>query len=249
MIKFFRKIRYDLMNQNKTTKYFKYAIGEIILVVIGILIALQINNWNTNRKLKLKENQILNEIVNSIDNDTKLYKDIFDLRLERKKNGIDSLLLYIGNNKSIKDNLFMKLLSQSGTDIKVRFDSGPYDALKSSGFDIIKNDSLRAKIINAYEIELPAYSGFVESYNNEKNPEIIDYKQNIIESYVTIDNTDQTWRFRRRPKFENVLKNQEFLELLNLENQKYYHYQSRLKSLKRVLNQVKSQILTELDND
>jgi len=50
MIKFFRKIRYNLMSENKTGKYFKYAIGEIILVVIGILIALQINNWNENRK-------------------------------------------------------------------------------------------------------------------------------------------------------------------------------------------------------
>ncbi len=49
MINFFRKIRYDLMEKNKTGKYLKYAIGEIILVVIGILIALQINNWNTNR--------------------------------------------------------------------------------------------------------------------------------------------------------------------------------------------------------
>jgi hypothetical protein len=46
MIKFFRKIRYDLMEKNKTGKYLKYAFGEIILVVIGILIALQINNWN-----------------------------------------------------------------------------------------------------------------------------------------------------------------------------------------------------------
>tara|TARA_R110002051_G_scaffold313163_1_gene388974 strand:- start:6431 stop:6565 length:135 start_codon:yes stop_codon:yes gene_type:complete len=44
MIKFFRKIRYDLMGKNKTGKYFKYAIGEIVLVVIGILIALSINN-------------------------------------------------------------------------------------------------------------------------------------------------------------------------------------------------------------
>jgi hypothetical protein len=50
MIKFFRKIRYDLMEKNKTGKYLKYAIGEIVLVVIGILIALSINNWNENRK-------------------------------------------------------------------------------------------------------------------------------------------------------------------------------------------------------
>mgnify|MGYP003642309183 CR=1 FL=1 len=57
MIKFFRKIRQNLLMENKTGKYFKYAIGEILLVVIGILIALQINTWNENRKLdEIKEN-------------------------------------------------------------------------------------------------------------------------------------------------------------------------------------------------
>ena len=52
MIKFFRKIRQNLLMENKTGKYFKYAIGEIILVVIGLLIALQINNWNEEKKLE-----------------------------------------------------------------------------------------------------------------------------------------------------------------------------------------------------
>jgi|TARA_R110000737_G_C14509985_1_gene473452 hypothetical protein len=46
MIKFFRKIRQNLVSKGNTGKYLKYAIGEIILVVIGILIALSINNWN-----------------------------------------------------------------------------------------------------------------------------------------------------------------------------------------------------------
>jgi len=46
MIKFFKKIRFDLMDKNKTGKYLKYAIGEINLVVIGILIALQLNIGN-----------------------------------------------------------------------------------------------------------------------------------------------------------------------------------------------------------
>ncbi len=55
MIKFFRRIRYDLMEKNKTGKYLKYAIGEIVLVVIGILIALQINNWNERRKALIDE--------------------------------------------------------------------------------------------------------------------------------------------------------------------------------------------------
>jgi len=52
MIKLFRNIRQNLLNEGKTTKYFKYAIGEIILVVIGILIALSINNWNVSRITK-----------------------------------------------------------------------------------------------------------------------------------------------------------------------------------------------------
>jgi hypothetical protein len=52
MIKFFRKIRQNLLSEGKTVKYLKYAIGEIVLVVIGILIALSINNWNENQKKK-----------------------------------------------------------------------------------------------------------------------------------------------------------------------------------------------------
>ena len=59
MIKFFRQIRYNLMQTGKTGKYFKYAIGEILLVVIGILIALQINNWNEGRKTQSQEQVIL----------------------------------------------------------------------------------------------------------------------------------------------------------------------------------------------
>ena len=59
MIKFFRKIRFNLMSENQTGKYFKYAIGEIVLVVIGILIALGINNWNEHRKDLEKELNII----------------------------------------------------------------------------------------------------------------------------------------------------------------------------------------------
>ncbi|MFK5879442.1 MAG: DUF6090 family protein [Flavobacteriaceae bacterium] len=70
MIKFFRKIRYKLVETNKTGKYLKYAIGEIVLVVIGILIALSINNWNENRKTKLKSQVYINKLVNDLVIDT-----------------------------------------------------------------------------------------------------------------------------------------------------------------------------------
>lgn len=59
MKKLFRKIRQNLVMENKTGKYFKYAIGEFVLVVIGILIALQINNWNEYEKAKTKEVYVL----------------------------------------------------------------------------------------------------------------------------------------------------------------------------------------------
>ena len=62
MIKFFRKIRQQLLTQNKFTKYLLYAIGEIILVVIGILIALQVNNYNEAKKQELKTKEILTKI-------------------------------------------------------------------------------------------------------------------------------------------------------------------------------------------
>ena len=69
MIKFFRHIRYNLMNQNKTAKYIKYAIGEIILVVIGILIAVQINNWNTDRLEKIEVANFLEQIETELESD------------------------------------------------------------------------------------------------------------------------------------------------------------------------------------
>jgi len=62
MIKFFRKIRQNLLLEGKTSKYFKYAIGEIVLVVIGILIALQINNWNEERKAAEKSELLLKQV-------------------------------------------------------------------------------------------------------------------------------------------------------------------------------------------
>jgi len=66
MIKFFRKIRQDLLSKGKTGKYFKYAIGEIILVVIGILIALSINNWNEKRKERKLEKELVGVLITDL---------------------------------------------------------------------------------------------------------------------------------------------------------------------------------------
>jgi hypothetical protein len=66
MINFFRKIRRKLADDNKPLKYMRYAIGEIVLVVIGILIALSINNWNEAQKSKLIETALLKDFKKGI---------------------------------------------------------------------------------------------------------------------------------------------------------------------------------------
>ena len=66
MIKFFRKIRQDLLRDNKIGDYLKYAVGEIVLVVIGILIALSINNWNESRKNDLEQALLVKNIIEDL---------------------------------------------------------------------------------------------------------------------------------------------------------------------------------------
>ena len=82
MIKFFRNIRRRLLRENRFTKYLLYAVGEIILVVIGILIALQINNWNENRKEQRKaaqlHEQLYNELVRTQDIYIKVHQNLDD---------------------------------------------------------------------------------------------------------------------------------------------------------------------------
>ena len=66
MIKFFRKIRQQLLTENKFKKYLIYAIGEITLVVIGILIALSLNNWRESVKLKTTERYLYSDVLQEI---------------------------------------------------------------------------------------------------------------------------------------------------------------------------------------
>jgi hypothetical protein len=96
MIKFFRKIRQNLINQGKTSKYFKYAIGEIVLVVIGILIALQINDWNEQRKEKIVEENFFENVLIDLEKDEEklqYYHKFYTKRIEY----LDTLLTYVRN--------------------------------------------------------------------------------------------------------------------------------------------------------
>lgn len=91
MIKFFRHIRKQLVGEGKTGKYFKYAIGEIVLVVFGILIALQVNNWNEKRKTDSRFRKTIEQVYNALDGDYNNFsRNQFNLSNQMKL--IDSLI-------------------------------------------------------------------------------------------------------------------------------------------------------------
>ena len=76
MIKFFRNIRQTMIKENKVSKYLLYAIGEIFLVVIGILIALQINNWNEKRVIREETELRLSKLIEDLVNDQNQLKNM-----------------------------------------------------------------------------------------------------------------------------------------------------------------------------
>ena len=148
MIKFFRQIRYNLMKQNKTSQYFKYAIGEIVLVVIGILIALSINNWNEARKSSAFEEEILTQVKANLIKDKLSLEDI-SLSFQ---NAILSSNKILESQWSAQDKDSLKFWL---ADV-IMFDrfqplTNAYEVLKSKGLDQVKNKELRFLLGTYYD--------------------------------------------------------------------------------------------------
>jgi len=160
MIKFFRHIRQSLIMENKTGKYLKYAIGEIVLVVIGILIALQINTWNENRKLRRAELETLSEIQRSLRQDSSVLSSNLKI-LETKKVESRMLIEHIENKLPYQpklDSLFMNVYYHRGYKT---FNNSGFELLKQRGFDIIMNTELRKSITNHYTTDLSDVNGIL----------------------------------------------------------------------------------------
>ena len=154
MIKFFRHIRKSLLMVNKTSKYFKYAIGEIVLVVIGILIALQINIWNEQKKEQKIVESYLKNLVVDLNEDIKMTESLV-VRIKYKVLYIDKLATFF-RNKDIKelDNLevFYEAYDNYGYKPFTWYKS-TIDEIKNSGsLKLIKNDSLRKQINQYYAL-------------------------------------------------------------------------------------------------
>jgi hypothetical protein len=153
MIKFFRKIRQNLLSEGKTYHYLKYAIGEIILVVIGILIALQINNWNENRKSAIQENLYLNRLL--LENNEDI--NTFTTHISNLKKGIKSIenLSWALNTDTVNDSTLVAAANdffEFGSIYPIFSSStSTFDDLSSTGnLKDIKNTALRNELVKHY---------------------------------------------------------------------------------------------------
>ena len=154
MIRFFRNIRRKLAAENKVVSYLRYAIGEIVLVVFGILIALQVNNWNENRKDKNKETLYLTNIREEIMGDSLYYERGWFKSYPRKLEGLLNAKNYVMGNYKIKDTIaFLNSASYGGKYSIGNFgiNSRTYEELISTGnLSLISDPDLKNRIVSYY---------------------------------------------------------------------------------------------------
>ena len=160
MIKFFRKIRQNLLSENKFSQYLLYAIGEIVLVVIGILIALQINAWNQELSDNKEAQTLIKKLQADIQSDTVQLKRHIAFT-KRQLQNIDSIAKILAEPKpddllsfiDLQENLYQYRIfnpSQSTYD----------EAIASGKISLFKKDSVRKKILTYYKD--------INRYNNDQ---------------------------------------------------------------------------------
>lgn len=147
MIKFFRKIRQQLVKENRLSKYFLYAFGEMVLVVVGILIALQIDNWNENRKLEVKTQNYYKQILEDLQKDkTFATQTITKFELQRK-----AYQDYIDKFKSSQftlTSMYEELLDLNAESYALNFNTSTIESLQNSGEIALIPPHLRNKLLD-----------------------------------------------------------------------------------------------------
>jgi len=187
MIKFFRNIRQHMIKENKVSKYLFYAIGEILLVVIGIIIAVQIGNWNNKVNREKLEKVLLAQIKDEL---SSIYGDIeSDLHiLELGTRSNFRILDYIQENVSYADSMCFDFYWLA-KDEYIYPESSVYSRIKEVGFDIIKNESVKQSLQRLYEAGFPRISK-----DNSFHPDIETYFAEYYQNHFE-PNSDYSLKF------------------------------------------------------
>ncbi|WP_019669390.1 DUF6090 family protein [Eudoraea adriatica] len=150
MFKFFREIRKKLADENKPLKYLRYAIGEILLVVVGILIALQINNWNETQKARSEEKALLENLLEDLKS-ASLQSEGF---IGKEQELIDNLILAMGiqpdgaplSTAYFSDSIMIDMIWDFESNVPV---INSYAEIKNTGkASLIRNREIRQKFTN-----------------------------------------------------------------------------------------------------
>lgn len=189
MIKFFRNIRKNLLNEGKTTKYFKYAIGEIILVVIGIFIAIQLNNLNENRKERDRELTFLLRLKDDIKSDITNLSQEDSIAASREFSSNEALEVFY-KSKTVEDILITdSLFKLTWTNIIVNRKT--YDEmLNTSGIYILKNKKLRNKLTDYYTL-IETFQQFIREMNSDSQQLI--HNQNLNSFTFLVKEHNKPW--------------------------------------------------------
>ena len=170
MIKFFRRIRQRLLSENQFSKYLIYAIGEVILVVIGILIAIQLNDLNENNKERKRELSFLQKLKDDIKldiQDLKLKDSILAVYQSNEVEGLE-LLLQV---KSVKDIISLDSLIDYGWN-NITVNRKTYDEmLNTTGIYIIKNKDLLNGLSDYYAL-IEKYQQYLREINEDSREHI-----------------------------------------------------------------------------
>ena len=149
MFRFFRQTRKDQLMPDKTRKYLLYAVGEILLVVIGILIALQVNNWNEERKMQTTETSLLNDLKSNLAANFAEIESALDFNRETLDN-YEIILRYVEQDLPQDSTLNAAFFTFSNWAAPY-FARSAYESLKSRGLDNLKNAELRAALTAMYD--------------------------------------------------------------------------------------------------
>ena len=182
MIKFFRRIRQQLITENKFSKYLLYAIGEIVLVVIGILIALSINNWNENNKLNKEEKKMLISLNTDFKENLVRLEKTIALQEKMIKNSKGFIQIMLSENKNVGSDSIANMISRGAQSWwRAEYVTGTYNAILGSGnINVLKNDDLK-RILAEFSSEVNSgFEDHEESMNilfefNKSNASILPY--------------------------------------------------------------------------
>lgn len=166
MIKFFRKIRQKLLSEGKTGKYFKYAIGEIILVMIGILLALEVNEWNNEKNRVKAEVAIIEQLkVDLIESKNELIPLIE--RLEFSAEASAFVCHSFWKNKTPNDSIINYLIKPLGTTVYSPVLGTAKSLINSGNLSLIKSNTLKNEItvyVERVEYNLKDINRYEETY-------------------------------------------------------------------------------------